>query len=327
VTRVRVVGVEGGWGSGCRPAWPITWVMRRRRDRVFRASLRVQVIGVICLLAVPLLLAAVAWLLVIVAVWLAIIVGFAFVLGLQVAVAKRWTGRVAKPVSVHDAPEIHAIVERLCATGDLAKPAIVLHDVAYANSWIKGLRSTRTKLHLTKPLVELLDEHQLGAVIAHELAHVGQRDSSLMSAIGSPVAAMQDGAAMYFHTFIRGLRNDALANPLGFYALALAPVGVLFVIVGGACRIITTTFSRARELEADAGSARLTGNPAALASALIALSNSTQQTIPLADLRSAASLDAFHIVALAKEHPLVHTHPTLHRRLAQLATMDSRLHS
>jgi heat shock protein HtpX len=342
--------------------------MSRSPDRVFRVSYRVQVAGVASLVAVPVILGAVTWLLVDVSPGLAVGVGLAFIVGLQAAVAKRWTGLRPKTVSPEDVPQIHATVERLCVTGDLAKPKIVLHDTRYANSWIKGLTSGRTTLHLTSRLVELLDEHQLEAVIGHELSHVGQRDSALMSAVGAPVAAMLDGAGLYFHTPIavvrairaskpsratpskpaehyervlksstRSLPNDQMRNlaaasigPLaeaGILWVFLLPVGLLFVVVGGMCRAVTAMFSRARELEADAGAARLTGNPAALASALIALSGASPDTIPLADLRRAASLDVFHIVAIGREYPLVHTHPPLTRRLKQLAAIETRLQS
>jgi heat shock protein HtpX len=324
--------------------------MPRPANRVFRVSYRVQAAGVLSLVAVPAILATVAWLLVDVSPWLAVAVGGAFVIGMQAAIAKRWTGLRPQAVSPHDAPEIHATVERLCATGELAKPKIVLHDKRYANSWIKGLTSGRTTLHLTSRLVELLDERQLEAVIAHELSHVGQKDSTLMSAVGAPVAAMLDGAGLYFHaplgTFrtIRATKNRrpvrrgespvgeaALLVDTGIYAgffwLLLLPIGLLFLVVGAVSRAITAVFSRARELEADAGAARLTGKPSALASALMVLSSTPPDTIPLVDLRRAASLDVFHIVAIGEEYPLVRTHPLLKRRLRQLSDIETRLQS
>jgi heat shock protein HtpX len=300
--------------------------MSRRADRVFRVSYRVQAAGVASLLAVPVILAAITWLLITVSPWLAVGVGAAFVIGLQAAIAKRWSGPRPRAASPHDAPQIHAIVERLCATGDLAKPNIAFHDKRYANSWIRGLTPRRTTLHLTSRLVELLDEHQLESVIAHELSHVGQKDSTLMSAVGAPVAAMLDGASVYFHAPVAALRTIRTSKTprgtpspafvlfedsaiAGFFWLLLLPVGLLFLVLGVMSRAITAVFSRAREIEADAGAARLTGNPAALASALMILSGTPPDSIPLVDLRRAASLDVFHIVAIGKEYPLAHTHP------------------
>jgi heat shock protein HtpX len=323
------------------------WAMPRPANRVFHVSYRVQFAGVVSLLAVPVILAGLVWLLVDLSPWLAVAVGAAFVIGLQAAVAKRWTGRRPTTVSPSDAPRIHAIVERLCVAGDLAKPKIVLHDERYANSWTRGLTSGRTTLHLTSRLVEMLDEHQLEAVIAHELSHVGQRDSALMSAIGTPVAALLDGALLYFQTpssVIGGMRDVKLSVPnapevnaswrvlkfegsaIGaFFWLLLLPVGLLFLLVGGVSRAITAVFSRARELEADSGAARLTGNPAALASALIALSPPQPGTTPTVDLRRVASLDVFHIVAVGEEHPFSRTHPPLKRRLKQLSEIETKL--
>jgi heat shock protein HtpX len=227
-------------------------------------------------------------------------------------------------------------------------PRIAVHDRPYANSWVTGLTAKRTTLHLTSRLIELLDAHQLEAVIAHELSHVGQRDSRLMSAVGAPVAAMLDGAGVYFHTPVAILRavrsgqvrqmpqtqleSGPLVGLLGEFGLVAAflwllmlPLGLLLLVVGTACRVITASLSRARELEADAGAARLTGNPAALASALTTLSDNSSGALPLIDLRRAASLDVFHIVAITKEYPLVHTHPPLKRRLKQLAKIEARL--
>ena len=330
--------------------------MLRQTNRVFRVSYRVQAAGVVSVVAVPVMLAAITLLLLDVSPWLAVGVGAAFLIGVQATIAKRWTGSPPRPVSPRDAPQIHAIVERLCTAGDLDKPKIVLHSKRYANSWITGLTLKRTTLHLTSRLVELLDEPQLEAVIAHELSHVGQKDSILMSAVGAPVAAMLDGAGLYFHTprgavrTIRAIRTtratlasqarverDQTERNLAalslinssllavFIWLLLFPVGFLFLVVGETSRTIAAVFSRARELEADAGAARLTGRPSALASALMVLGSTPSETIPLIDLRKAANLDVFHIVAVGKEHTLAHTHPPLRRRLEQLSEIETRL--
>jgi heat shock protein HtpX len=110
----------------------------------------------------------------------------------------------------------------------------------------------------------------------------------------------------------------------GWMPLLLLPIGIAFLVVGELCHVVVAWFSRVRELEADAGAARLTGNPAGLASALIALSE-TGEAIPLADLRRAATTDVFHIVAMGKERRLARTHPSLKRRLAQLDELERRL--
>lgn len=309
---------------------------------------RVQAAGIASLLAIPLMLVALGWALVAVSPGLAIAVATAFVLGAQVALARRWSLARPKDASPNQVPEVHSILDRLCVAGGLVKPRLVVHEESYANSWIRGLTPSRSTLHLSARLLELLDAHQLEAVIAHELSHIGQKDAALMSAIGSPVAAMLDGAGFYFHAPLRTARairttknrrptysgdsptgTAALLVDTGIYAgmfwLLLLPIGILFVIVGSISSAITALFSRARELEADAGAARLTGNPAALGSALLALSDSPANTVPSVDLRRAASLDMFHIVPIGKEYALAHTHPSLKRRLRQLTEIEQRL--
>ena len=226
---------------------------------------------------------------------------------------------------------------RLRVQSGQTKPKVVLHPATYANSWVKGTSAKRATLHLTQPLLDRLDEVELEGVVAHELAHVGQRDCMLMSIVGGPVEAMLAGASLYFHG-VRGYRvyfgkvkhksdvDDAETVMGAFPALGLAmfPVGVAFLIVGELCHLFVAWFSRVRELEADAAAARLTGNPSGLASALVALTGDGD-TIPVKDLRRAATMDVFHIVAMRNELPLVRTHPSLKRRLAQLDELERRL--
>lgn len=231
--------------------------------------------------------------------------------------------------------------------GSVAKPRVVLHPAGYPNSWVTGIASSGTTLHLTSRLLELLDGPRLEAVIAHELAHVGQRDALLMSAIGSPVAAMLDGAAAFFHAplrvarFTRATSVHEPARPgespkseaalyadmgmsVGFFWLLILPIGLLFLVIGAVARAITAVFSRARELEADAGAVRLTGSPSALEAALMTLTEASVSNVPPIDLRTAASLDVFHIVPVGKEHPLARTHPSLKRRMRQLQAIEAR---
>lgn len=321
--------------------------MVRSAGRPFSVSVRVQLAGAASLAALPVVLGLLVWALVSVSAAPAVAVGLAFTVGLQVAVARRWGRFRSRPSTRRDAPALFDVVERICSAADLALPKIVVHEQPYANSWITGVTARRTTLHLTRGLIELLDERQLGAVIAHELSHVRQKDSALMSLAATPFAAMSDGASAYFHAYgdmRRAWQNrrtlmDAPAGDEGdsaglvaeglsiwaFVWLLLLPLALLFLALGTLCSAITAVFSRARELEADAGAALLTGNPAALSAALIALSTAPRDLIPRTDLRAAASLDVFHIVAMSDEHWPLRTHPTLDRRLAQLSTIEARL--
>jgi heat shock protein HtpX len=318
----------------------------RSNRHTFRANLRVQAAGLVSLLLIPAILALAAWGLVAVSAVLAVIVGLVFLVGLQIVIGRR-IGVLHHPPSAVESSRLDPILERLCTTADLPRPRVELHDRPYANSWVRGTR--RPTLHLTRELLALLDGRQLEAVIAHELAHIGQRDAALMSLVGTPVSVLTEGASFY----VRGYgdmrrRRDELAENYKRTAvnhdqeqaargtanymisqwaeawLFLLPLGLAFLAVSAILGPTTGLFSRSRELEADAGAAALTGNPSALASALIAL-NAPRGPIPLKDLRAAESANVFHIIAIGRERGPMRTHPRLERRLAQLAAIERRL--
>src|SRR4051794_36869022 len=106
----------------------------------------------------------------------------------RVAVSSR-----GRRLSVAEAPELHSIVERLCVVADLAKPTIMLDRQLQPNSWIEGTKRGGFRLHLTQGLLDLLEPRELEAVIAHELAHVVNRDAAVMTVVGGPGEALLSG--------------------------------------------------------------------------------------------------------------------------------------
>jgi|tagenome__1003787_1003787.scaffolds.fasta_scaffold20772009_2 heat shock protein HtpX len=221
-----------------------------------------------------------------------------------------------REVAVAEAPELHAIVERLCLLADLPKPRIVVEPEAQPNSWVVSVGRGRTSLHLTEGLLARLAPSQLEAVVAHELAHVANRDAMVMTVVGGPGAALLGGGT-------RVLRHG----------------GIWFVSVGGLAAIAlgwlgsigTRALSRYREFAADAGAVSLTGNPAALASALMTVSEGLL-ALPERDLRAVASRDAFHLLPVSRGRndgipPLPPTHPSLQARIARLERLEARLQS
>ena len=110
--------------------------------------------------------------------------------GVRERVAASSRGRRLAPA---EAPELHAIVERLCVVADLPKPALVLERRAMPNSWIEGTKRGGYRLHLTQGLLDLLEPRELEAVIAHELAHVANRDAAVMTVVGGPGEALLSG--------------------------------------------------------------------------------------------------------------------------------------
>lgn len=237
--------------------------------------------------------------------WYRFALALGLVAGLVVTVSRMLRnppdGRVlAEP----DDPELFAVVDRLCAIGDMPRPELVLSDQAQPNSWVVHLPKRKPRVYLTKGLRELLTLEELQAVLAHEQTHIANRDALVMSVIALPGLTMMNS---------RGAAG-AFANLAG----ALSHTGTL-------------ALSRYRELAADAGAAAITGRPSALASALLKVSDS-QRRIPSKDLRSAAALNAFNLVAVDQRSRWWHrsrllarvtaTHPPLEERLEALYTLE-----
>jgi heat shock protein HtpX len=223
----------------------------------------------------------------------------------RVAVSSR--GRRLSPA---EAPELHATVERLCVVADLPKPAIVLDRVPMPNSWIEGTQRGGFRLHLTQGLLDLLEPHELEAVLAHELAHVANRDAAVMTVIGGPGEALLSG----------GVRVAGQ----GWWPLMLG--GATAALIGWIGTLGGRALSRYREFAADAAAVQMTGNPAALASALMKVAEGLV-AIPARDLRAATAGDAFHLLPARRERELMlpPTHPPLAARIERLQRLEATL--
>jgi heat shock protein HtpX len=236
----------------------------------------------------------------------------ASVLGVGAMRKERARTQHATEVSPTEAPELHAITERLCLLADLPKPAIVVERQALPNSWVVGTPAGGYRLHLTQGLLDRLEPHELEAVIGHELAHVANRDAAVMTVVGGPGAVLLGGGMQ----LMRG--GWWLAISGGFVAVA----------IGWVASLGTRALSRYREFAADAGSVALTGSAAALASALMKVSDGIS-AIPARDLRAAAAQDAFHLLPVARRGEdrmrLPATHPSLEARIARLERLEKAL--
>jgi heat shock protein HtpX len=287
--------------------------MRTRRD-LFPADPGLVARMVLVALVTPLIVfAALFWVMTHVPWWevrgvvaLSLAVGICVAVRDRIAVSSR--GSRLAPA---DAPELHAIVERLCVVADIAKPTIVLERRPLPNSWIEGTVRGGYRLHLTQGLVDVLEPRELEAVIAHELAHVVNRDAAVMTVVGGPGEALLQG----------GVRVAGQ----GWWPLMLG--GAIAAVIGWTGTLGTRTLSRYREYAADAGAVALTGSPAALASALMKVSNGLVAT-PRADLRAAAAHDAFHLLPTAEDggFGLPATHPPLRARIERLERLERALH-
>jgi heat shock protein HtpX len=289
---------------------------RRRRSELFAPDRGLQARMLLAAVATPLLVIASLAAIVLIAPFKIVIgVGIAAAIGIGGAMKERNRRPRAQPVSAEQAPELHAMVERLCVVGDLPKPEIVVEPEQQPNSWIVGLSRGRARLHVTKGLLALLSPTELEAVIGHELAHLAHRDAAVMTAVGGPGAVLLEG----------GRRSARTGWWFGMFG------GLVAAGIGWLSRLGTQILSRHRELAADAGSAALTGRPAALASALRRISGELR-LIPEEDLRLAACRDVFHLLPL--EEPaegwlgsVTATHPPLAVRIERLERLERAMHS
>jgi heat shock protein HtpX len=277
---------------------------RRRRPELFAPDRGLQARMVLAAIGTPLIvLACVAGIVLVAPAKVIGGVALAAAIGVGGAVRERRNRPQAEPVTPEQQPELHAIVDRLCVVADLPKPEIVVEPEAQANSWLVGLSRGRARLHVTRGLLDLLTPSELEAVVGHELAHLVNHDAAVMTAVGGPGAILLGGG--------RRLMGGGWFLMFG---------GFVAMGIGWVSRLGTQALSRHRELAADAGSAALTGRPAALASALRRISGELR-LVPEEDLRVAAARDVFHLLPVG-EHG---THPPLAKRIERLERLEQRM--
>jgi len=257
---------------------------------------------------------------------LAVVVAFAtFQLLTSGKVALRTMG--ARVVSAEEEPELHAVVDRLCALSGMQKPAIAVAESRVPNACAVGRSKGDATLCVTRGLLDTLEPPELEGVIAHELSHVQHGDAAVMT-VAAFVGVLAGLVARVGLRFIyiggraRGLWH-IIAAAVGLIALAAATWFVSLVL--------TRSLSRYREFAADRSAAQLTGNPSALASALSKVEAKVHGGggIPLADLRKAGALNAFYFApvtsAKTTAHHLLSTHPTTQARLERLTRMSAQM--
>ena len=229
----------------------------------------------------------------------------------------------AREVTPQQAPELHAMVDRLCALADMPKPRVGVADTDLPNAFATGRSPDRAVVVVTTGILKRLTVEELEGVMAHELSHVAHRDVLVMTLASSAgiiaglvTQGMQFGG---LHALGRSRRDGAGA------ALAIALVASL--ITYAISFVLIRLLSRYRELCADRSAAYLTGQPAALASALRKISGE-MSTIPQRDLRSVESMNAFFFAPAIRGvdfSQLTSTHPSLEQRLEQLARISADL--
>lgn len=227
-------------------------------------------------------------------------------------------GRIVTP---NEAPELHAVVDRLCALADMPKPKVAIAEADMPNAFATGRNPDAAVVCATTGLLHRLDTEELEGVLAHELSHVAHRDVAVMTIASflGVLAGLIARFAFYSGLFGGGYgrRRDGDQNTAAVLTLVMLVSAAVYAISFVLIRIL----SRYRELSADRSGALLTGRPSALASALVKVSGE-MALIPTRDLRQAEAFNAFFFApALAQGFSLSSlfaTHPPLERRLEQL---------
>jgi heat shock protein HtpX len=223
-----------------------------------------------------------------------------------------------REVSPQEAPELHAMVERLCLQADLPKPRVAVAETAMPNAFALGRSPKHATVCATTGIMEILSPAELEGVMAHELTHVANRDVMVMT-IASFFATIAAYIVQFGFFFGGGGDDDDNA---GFFALIL-----ISLVVYAVSFFLLQALSRYREFAADRGSGVITGRPSALASALMKIAG-TMDRIPQQDLRASSELAAFYIFPPKVKSALgsiFSTHPPLEKRLEKLAQLESQL--
>jgi heat shock protein HtpX len=237
----------------------------------------------------------------------------------------------AKVVSAEDAPDLHAMVERLCAMANLPKPRIAVVQSDVPNAFATGRNPKHAAVAVTTGLWQRLEPQEVEAVLAHELSHVANRDVLVMTIASffAMLAAMLTRFGLYagmFGGFGGGYGGGNRSNNNNQVPVWLI-VFLVSVVVYAISFILIRTISRYREYAADRGSAIITGAPENLMSALQKISSGITQ-IPQRDLREVQGMNAFFIVPTnwrTQMSEWMMDHPPLEKRLAALAEIARQM--
>ena len=231
----------------------------------------------------------------------------------------------ARVVTPEEEPQLHAMIDRLCVLANMPKPRVGLSHVQMPNAFATGRNPKHSVVVVTEGIRQRLDDEELEAVLAHELSHVAHRDVAVMTVASSlgMIAGLISRMAMWGAMLGGGRRDDNNQNAFMMQLIVMVVSFAVYVV----SFLLTMSLSRYRELSADRAGAILIGKPSALASALTKVTGDMAR-IPNNDLRRVEGMNAFFFTpALAKGSmgALFSTHPSLQKRLDQLARLEREM--
>jgi heat shock protein HtpX len=269
--------------------------------------------------------------------WYLLIIGALIIAGIQLFFSDKiaLASMKAQYVDEQQAPQLHEMIGRLAAQANLPKPKIAIVDTQIPNAFATGRDANHAVVANTTGLLQGsgLSQPEIEAVVAHELTHIINRDMLVMTiaTFFSMIAALIVRSFVWssmFGGFGGGYGRRDNDNGAGIAIL----IAILASVVTYAISfILIRALSRYRELAADRGSALITGAPEHLATALMRISGTIQNSrIPQKDFRQAQTVNALFIVPALRGDGLAtlfSTHPSLEQRLAQLQEMQRQMES
>jgi heat shock protein HtpX len=221
-------------------------------------------------------------------------------------------------------PELHAVVDRLCAMADMPKPTVAVSGMDMPNAFATGRNPDNAVVCVTTGLMRRLEPAELEGVLAHELSHVAHKDVAVIT-VASFLGVLAGLVVRFaFYSELFGGRGRKDQNTVAVFAMVMGVSAAVYAI----SFLLIRALSRYRELAADRAAALLTGRPSALASALTKVTGDIAR-IPSEDLRTAQAFNAFYFTPAFGSEPglsrLFSTHPSLEQRLEQLGRISAEL--
>ena len=257
----------------------------------------------------------------------------AIILGIQLFYADKIAlfSMNAREVSPAEAPQLHALIDRLAAQANLPKPRVAIVNTNLPNAFATGRSKKHAVIAVTTGLLDRLNTQELEAVLAHELTHIINRDMVVMTIAMfiSMVASLLVNSLMWGAMFggFGGGRRGGGRNDEGGAAIALVLLAAL--VVQAVSFVLIRTLSRYREYAADRGSALITGEPGNLSSALMRIEGTIESgRIPDRDLRQAQGVSALMIMPAVRGESVMElfsTHPSLEHRIERLQRIQKQM--